>query len=102
MKFHVNRVNLFDRLNSLPALGPFDNVVGSPAPVVLLGVALAPGGEVFDGRVALHAVLAGQALVDRGVDGAQFDLALQLAGGLLPVRLEVLAVSAPRGEELDL
>ena len=98
----VTSVNLTTALNSVPALRPFDNVVRSPAAVVLLGVSLAPGGEVLDGRVSLHAVLAGQALVDRGVDGAQFDLALQLAGGLLPVWFEVLAVSAPRGEELDL
>ena len=95
-------MNLMTALNIVPALRPLDDVVSSPAAVVLLGVALGARGEVLDGGVTLHAVLPGQALVDGGVDGAQLDLALEFAGGLLPVRFEVLAVSAPGGEKLDL
>ena len=95
-------MSLATALNSVPALRPLDDVVRRPAAVVLLGVALGARGEVLDGRVTLHAVPAGQALVLGGVHSAQPDLALQFAGGLLPVRLEVLAVSAPGGEELDL
>ena len=93
---------LMTALNNVPVQRPFDDVVRGPAAVVLLRLSLDPGGEELDGGVAAHAVLAGQALVHGGVDGAQLDLALQLAGGRLPVRLEVLAVAAPGGEELDL
>jgi hypothetical protein len=70
--------------------GPVDNVASSPAAVVLFRVALGSGREVLDGGVALDAVLLGQGLVNGGIDGAELDLALQLASGLVPVRLQAL------------
>ena len=85
----------------MPLQGPVDDVVGGPASVVFLGAALDSGGEVLDRRVASDAVLLSKTLVDGRVDGAQLDLALEVAGGPLPVGLEVLAVAAPGGEELD-
>lgn len=77
-------------VGSVALQGPVDDVTRGSASVVLFRVALGSGREVLDGRVALDAVLLGEAGVNGGVDGSQLDLALELGSGLVPVRLQVL------------
>ena len=57
--------------------------------------------EKLDGGVARHPVLARQVALGRGVHDDELHLALELLGGLLPRRLQRLAVPAPRRKELD-
>ena len=51
-------------------------------------------------NLTTHPVSVGHDGVDGGVQGAQFDLALELCGGLCPVRGQALAVAAPGSVEL--
>ena len=67
-KYHDCEGNIMTALNNVPVERPFDDVVRGPAAVVLLRLALDPGGEELDGGVAAHAVLAGQALGSNSID----------------------------------
>ena len=60
-------------------------------------------GEVFYGRVALDAILAAELLLDSAVSVADEDRRgiLVLHAKFVPIGLHTLAVSSPRGEELN-
>lgn len=69
----------------------------SPSPALTL---TAPSFPIthLDGRVSLDSKPGGQLRVRRGIDLAQFDVALELTGRLGPLRLQALAVAARGGK----
>lgn len=56
--------------------------------------------EHLDGGVALHAVALRQIGVCSGIHGSKLHFSFEAGGGSLPLRSQLLAVAAPRREEL--